>query len=245
MDYLFRRHLSFLLSIVEAVSDVLAIQQYNTASVWLASFSIFLLHSVWKVSNRTAVIESMAGAHIMYTKQTGRGHTITVARSSRILRARGKCIVRPRWYQSAESLTQNQQKGVESFLTHSPVWVISAAFTLNMKELPKCQTKKQKQTKTYSAGSMYISPLSSWLHFAVRKNSGGFLGSHSFHNFWWIKNSLVPIFYLWIKPACQTWQFPGHLLQSEHVLNKSLVSGWNMDKTVFSLTDMAMSKAIH
>lgn len=57
--------LSFFLSIVETVNDVLAIVQCNVTSVYLASFPIFLLRSVRTVSRIANMIELMRGAHKM------------------------------------------------------------------------------------------------------------------------------------------------------------------------------------
>lgn len=65
MTDLLCHRLSFFLSIVEAVTNMTIIEQCNATSAYLASFPIFLLRSVRKVSRTADVIEPMAGAHKM------------------------------------------------------------------------------------------------------------------------------------------------------------------------------------
>lgn len=132
MDHLFCYLLSFFLSIVETVTSVIGAGQRDGTNAYLASFPIFLLRSMHIVSR---IAEVMASVTIVHKKRENRPDAVmqsSIARSSRIDRARGKRIVKPRWYWSVERSIPRQECRVNK----SPVLVISAAFTLSMKELP-------------------------------------------------------------------------------------------------------------
>jgi hypothetical protein len=59
------RGLSFFLSIAETVTNMTVIEQCSTTGVYLASFPIFLLRSVRKVSRAADMTEPTTGVHKM------------------------------------------------------------------------------------------------------------------------------------------------------------------------------------